>query len=330
MVQGSENSLDNFYQSFQSLRVLANKKHDENYSETLSKRTSPIRSAVDTLSPRNEHVSPKVAINLNSIKDNIHVLEREFVEFKDKMLSGLQLQSCTSQPRDELWTMVRQQRDEIRELHAALRELEEDNQGLRMELRNLKVFQHSEQLNAIDALRSELHDLKKNLTDLQAPSNPSTPASTKPPSTATATEREKQKSCIPQMAVQKDNPPHETKEPDPEIVLLCDSNGKFINMKRLFPSSKAVKIKTPRTSSALENIQKIKGMSLEHLIIHTGTNDFISIVSTGPRLATGAQTNNFIKPSYASVLTRPSVQDLSAQEFQIRELVTLLYNKLLC
>lgn len=276
MAQGSENSLENFHQSFQSLRELANKKSNELNSETPCKITSSIKCANDSLTSRSEHVSPRVTINLNSIKENIHTLEREFVEFKDKMLSVTQLQKPpTSQPGDELWTMVRQQRDEIRELHAALRELEEDNQGLRMELRRMKEFQLSEQPNAIEALRRELYDLKMNLTNLQAPPSPSTPASTRTPTSAVAIEEEKQNSCIPQQTLQKRNPPHETEESDPEIVLLCDSNGKFINMRRLFPSSKAVKIKTPRTSSALENIQKIKAKNLKQLVIHTGTNDFM-------------------------------------------------------
>lgn len=276
MAQGSENSLENFHQSFKSLRDLANKKCNELNPGTPGKITSSIRHMDDSLTPRNEHVSPRIAINLNSIKENIHTLEREFVEFKDKMLSGSQLQKPpTSQPGDELWTMVRQQREEIKELHAALRELEEDNQDLRMELRRLKEFQLSEQYSTIEALRGEVHELKMNLTILQPPQNPSTPAPTTS-SSAVEIEEVKQNSCIPQKTLQKENPPHETKGSDPEIVLLCDSNGKFINMKRLFPSSKAVKIKTPRTSSALENIKKIKAKSLKQLIIHTGTNDFLT------------------------------------------------------
>lgn len=63
---------------------------------------------------------------------------------------------------------------------------------------------------------------------------------------------------------------------NPEIVLLCDSNGKFLNMNRLFPTKRALKLWCPTTASAIELLDDQRLKDVSHIIIHTGTNDLTS------------------------------------------------------
>lgn len=58
-----------------------------------------------------------------------------------------------------------------------------------------------------------------------------------------------------------------------EIVILMDSNGKFINEKQLFPNHKTLKLWCPNTESALQQLDKEKLGDPSHIIIHVGTND---------------------------------------------------------
>ena len=61
--------------------------------------------------------------------------------------------------------------------------------------------------------------------------------------------------------------------PSNEVIFLCDSNGKFLDTKQMFPSRHEVKyVRAPlikHASSSLQNIHAVPHM----LLIHTGTND---------------------------------------------------------
>ncbi|KAK7889698.1 hypothetical protein WMY93_025258 [Mugilogobius chulae] len=61
-----------------------------------------------------------------------------------------------------------------------------------------------------------------------------------------------------------------------DIVLLIDSNGKFLDENKLFPSHKVSKIWCPNTHKALELLSEERLGSPSHIIIHTGTNDLQS------------------------------------------------------
>lgn len=67
---------------------------------------------------------------------------------------------------------------------------------------------------------------------------------------------------------QEDEKPEQT-----DIVLLIDSNGKFINMRKLFPNHHAIKVWCPTTQKALELLSETQLGSPSHILIHTGTND---------------------------------------------------------
>ncbi|KAJ8369592.1 hypothetical protein SKAU_G00096200 [Synaphobranchus kaupii] len=82
--------------------------------------------------------TPKLSNNLRALKEGLYILEREFMEFRERTLTILH--QCTNdnrQPVEEIYSMVRQHKDEIGELQQAMRELEEDKQSLRTALRTV-------------------------------------------------------------------------------------------------------------------------------------------------------------------------------------------------
>ena len=58
-----------------------------------------------------------------------------------------------------------------------------------------------------------------------------------------------------------------------QIVLLMDSNGKYIEEKKLFPKHSVSKLWCPNTQRALDLLSEDQLGSPSHIIIHTGTND---------------------------------------------------------
>ncbi|KAL7380300.1 hypothetical protein ABVT39_015360 [Epinephelus coioides] len=71
----------------------------------------------------------------------------------------------------------------------------------------------------------------------------------------------------------------QTRRPEPashnntEIIFLCDSNGKYISMKHLFPGRRSKMIWSPTTSEAIKKLATTDLQGVEHILIHTGTND---------------------------------------------------------
>ena len=59
----------------------------------------------------------------------------------------------------------------------------------------------------------------------------------------------------------------------PQIVLLMDSNGKYVDGKRLFPNHRVNQQKCPNTRCAIDWLTEEKLGAPSHIIIHTGTNN---------------------------------------------------------
>ncbi|KAL7379830.1 hypothetical protein ABVT39_006651 [Epinephelus coioides] len=127
-----KNSLDNFENSFQTLKTVVASKVAPPPPQELQTR-SPISSRHPP-TPYSE--SPKLSSNLRVLKEGISVLEREFIEFREKTLSSLQ-RSDDSQLVEEMYSTVQHQRYQIDELQQAVRELEEDNRSLRGTLKRV-------------------------------------------------------------------------------------------------------------------------------------------------------------------------------------------------
>ncbi|KAJ8349102.1 hypothetical protein SKAU_G00276910 [Synaphobranchus kaupii] len=58
-----------------------------------------------------------------------------------------------------------------------------------------------------------------------------------------------------------------------DVIILCDSNGKYLNESRLFPGRKVIKLCCPTTQTALELLSEQRLGHAKHVLIHTGTND---------------------------------------------------------
>ncbi|XP_067427114.1 uncharacterized protein [Thunnus thynnus] len=62
-------------------------------------------------------------------------------------------------------------------------------------------------------------------------------------------------------------------KPEPEVVLLIDSNGKYVEPRHLFPGQRIVFKRCRNTGHALELLQRDSLGCPEIIVVHTGTND---------------------------------------------------------
>ena len=111
------------------------------------------------------HCSPKLSSSVKVLREGLSILEREFVDFKEKTLTCLHNNSEKQHPAvSEPSSMVLQQKAEIHELYQAMKELEEDNQALRLALRRVMedLSQHSTtQSNQLQTLQAEVRTLRQ-------------------------------------------------------------------------------------------------------------------------------------------------------------------------
>ena len=68
-------------------------------------------------------------------------------------------------------------------------------------------------------------------------------------------------------------PPESSQLPNQGIVLLTDSNGKYIDPKKLFPRHEVKHLRCRDTARAMELLTRENLGSPSHVLIHTGTND---------------------------------------------------------
>lgn len=195
-------------------------------------------------------------------------MEREFMEFREKTMASLNQKIFNNQPNNETHTLILQQRDQIRELQQAIRELEEDNQSLRMMLRTTREdITNIRQSSTRPALEEEVHhqpitstapptscnsDAISRPSEINPPKAPKPPASSIPPTPHSPSPLTPPKS--PDLSADHKPNNRPSKPTHKEILFLCDSNGKHINMARLFPQKKSVKLWSPTTEKAMEHL----------------------------------------------------------------------------
>ena len=71
----------------------------------------------------------------------------------------------------------------------------------------------------------------------------------------------------------KDNPATKQKRINSKIIVLTDSNRKFIDKNKLFPNEKALILACPTIERGREILQQTKFVDQHTIIIHTGVND---------------------------------------------------------
>ncbi|XP_049459029.1 bromodomain-containing protein DDB_G0280777-like [Epinephelus fuscoguttatus] len=250
---------------------------------------------------------PQLNRTITELKVKFTELERELVQLRE-LISQQPCQPTTAQPdpctiSTELG-MLRQDRDscrrelsllrtEIRELHqdreqrlAALTALTEEVEELRgereehrRELTSLSKEveelrgereEHSRALTTLSEQPQErggaTQDLDEKLDHNQDPVSSQDPPIQEPTPTPSSTS-----------SPQTSTSPHSTRPAQQrektDIVLLIDSNGKFLNEKKLFPTHNVAKIWCPNTHHAIDLLSEERLGSPSHIIIHTGTND---------------------------------------------------------
>ncbi|KAL1272978.1 hypothetical protein QQF64_028840 [Cirrhinus molitorella] len=249
----------------------------------LKQQQSHTRAAHTELQQNTEHQTQR----LTALTQQMRTLQMEKDSYQCELTSlRLQLQDreqSTLEMRQQLREIQEereQQNSEIQALKEQMREIQEEREQQNSEIQALK-----EQMRELLLAREETAQTHRAQTLPSTPKPPNT-GSQHPPLGADS-ERLDPDSSQPSQSplsgspVQQHQPsshssPAQTSTEKPEVALLIDSNGKFIDIKKLFPRHRAVKFWCPTTDKALELLTKSQLGQPSHIIIHTGTNDLRS------------------------------------------------------
>ncbi|KAJ8362796.1 hypothetical protein SKAU_G00116270 [Synaphobranchus kaupii] len=244
------------------------------------------------------------------LAESLALLELEFVEFREHILARLSESSSVQQLRDDVTQVKGEFRLAIKELRAEVTELQQDNQALRAQLAKIK----EDTLQRERAFTRELQDLREQLREhATTPCSTNTdthctpPQNTVPPpdtdtqhlfalpehsdTTTLPVTQESQTHPTDTPAVSNTQPcpdtqpPSDTQSPSsnraekpkPQVVLLMDSNGKFLEAKRLFPGQEVQAIRCSNTGRAMELLKREKLGNPSCIVVHTGTNDLCNM-----------------------------------------------------
>ncbi|XP_078023017.1 uncharacterized protein LOC144462725 [Epinephelus lanceolatus] len=184
---------------------------------------------------------------------------------------GKELRGEREEHRRELTSLSK----EVEELRGEREEHSRELTSLSKEVEELRG-ERGEHSRALTTLSEQLQerggatqDLDEKLDHNQDPVSSQDPPIQEPTSTPSSTS-----------SPQTSTSPHSTRPAQQrektDIVLLIDSNGKFLNEKKLFPTHKVAKIWCPNTHQAIDLLSEERLGSPSHIIIHTGTNDLRS------------------------------------------------------
>ncbi len=189
---------------------------------------------------------------INDMKEKFREMELELVQLREEVHGAVQ-QTDPTEKEEDYRKDIAMLKEEIQELKNQKEEYNKQLSVMREELRELREDRRktSENGKQLAALKEQLTETIEELQSLEQT----------PPPTTTA--------INPGSAP----PPDSYSQTQPQIVLLMDSNGKFVDEKKLFPRRNVTKIWCPNTQKALELLCEEQLGSPSHIIIHTGTND---------------------------------------------------------
>ncbi|KAK1875096.1 Platelet-activating factor acetylhydrolase IB subunit beta like [Dissostichus eleginoides] len=263
--------------------------------------------------PTGPEPDPQLDRAITDLKVKFIELERELVQLRELIsqqpAQDTRVQQDSSAISTEL-TKLRQDRDsnrrELSTVRTEVRELQQDREShmarltaLTEEVRELREERRSyrRELTALSEELQERERVKEQLdshpdhnqnpvTPIESSQNPptqqppSTPSSISSPH-ANPTPRSPpitQMNTTP--SPQTNTTPHPSRPAQqrgkPDIVILIDSNGKFIDENKLFPTHTVAKIWCPNTQHAMDLLSEQQLGSPSHIIIHTGSNDLRS------------------------------------------------------
>ncbi|ROL48998.1 hypothetical protein DPX16_16613 [Anabarilius grahami] len=285
-------------------------------SESLSSEQNPQNSTSDLRpnpaeTAKSENISPSLLKSIPLLQEHFTKLEMEMVQLRETVLKREQSETChtelkqnTEHLTQRLTALTQQMRKlqkekdsykcELTALRLQLQDREQSTLEMRQQLREIQEKREMEN-NEIQALKEQLRELllarKEPEQTHRAQTLPSTPecsntgsqhpplcAERPDPDSSQPSQRPLSGSPVPAQQHQPSyhSRPAPTSTEEPEIALLIDSNGKFIDTKKLFPQHKAVKFWCPTTDKALELLTESQLGRPSHIIIHTGTNDLRS------------------------------------------------------
>ncbi|KAL6458286.1 hypothetical protein MHYP_G00335160 [Metynnis hypsauchen] len=239
MVQGN---LGEFQESFNNLREIAEKERsNENTPKGEGAECASTHSSTVEPSAQEQDQDPSLYTSITLIKEHFTRLEVELVHLREMVL--------------------KQEQD---------KELKHERDTYRKELAELKEQQQS-------PLKADTSTQTNPSTQLQPiPSTSTSTSSQKPPPPSTPTSSQQStpsQQVHPETSAQDTNRAERRTTDHLDIALLIDSNGKFIDQKKLFPRHRVAKLWCLSPRKALELLTEAKLGSQSHIIIHTGTND---------------------------------------------------------
>ncbi|XP_039605499.1 uncharacterized protein LOC120526407 [Polypterus senegalus] len=269
LVQGSKASLAHFEEMFQSLREEVDRE----------------RRAAEAPRPDRRDAAAAPRGTAEHMQESLALLELEFAKFRDLMLGRLSDAGLTQQLRDEVCQVQRESRLAIADLVGRLREVQQDNEALKLKLAKVKQEMEGRE----KAIGKELQALREQLGHLEwAPGTPRLGAASRTPCGSTLRADgprlgpehpgelrfPEAQPALPDAQPPVDPPP---KKSCAEVALLIDSNGKYIDTRRLFPGRRVTKIHCTNTERAMQLLSPDTLGNPRCIIVHTGTNDLASL-----------------------------------------------------
>lgn len=279
-------------------------------SESLSSEQNPQNSSSD-LRPtpaetaKTENIPSSLLKSIPILQEHFMKLEMEMVQLRETVLKQQQSHTCaahtelqqnTEHQTQRLTALTQQMRTlqtekdsyqcELTALRLQLQDREQSTLEMRQQLKEIQE-EREQQNSEIQALKEQLRELllareepAQTHRDQTLPSTPKSPntGSQHPPLSADSERPDPDSSQRPLSGspAQQHQPSSHSSPEEPEVALLIDSNGKFIDIQKLFPRHRAVKFWCPTTDKALELLTESQLGRPSHIIIHTGTNDLRS------------------------------------------------------
>ncbi|XP_016350301.1 uncharacterized protein LOC107695035 [Sinocyclocheilus anshuiensis] len=268
-------------------------------SEQNTQSSSPDLKPTAAESPAQDPLSPLLK-SIPVLQEHFTRLEMEMVQLRETVLKQehhTELQQNSEHITQRLSALTQQvkglqtEKDSCQKELATLRLQLQDREHLTLEMRQqLRELQEEreQQHSEIQALKEQVRELLLTRQEPEQIHRAQTLASTpEPPATVSQhPERpdpdrsQSSQRLVSSAPAQHQQHPSDSTAPtsseQPEIALLIDSNGKFIDIKKLFPRHRALKHWCPNTDKALELLTESQLGHPSHIIIHTGTNDLRS------------------------------------------------------
>lgn len=288
LIQGNEKSLNSFETAFPELKA----KVQGQLSSAVHECEEQLESSVllSTTVPQSPLASQRL------LREHLGMLELHFEEFKELTQSRLESSHDSIRLlREELQCLREESQTAISRLQHTIQAIQQDNVSLKAQVAKVKeesTMRERTLLREITMMKERLEvgqvpppDTDRGTQKDVQPVTPSTPGSQRQPqrtdSSPTSqhtTDAQPHTDSSPSHPIPKESlPPQNATTSDPEVVLLMDSNGKFIDPKRLFPGQRVTTNRCSNTNQALRLLSEDNLGRPNCIIIHTGTNDLHSL-----------------------------------------------------